>query len=142
MNNIIIDIHSSIDQLDNDIQEIEMTTEGEWYEKNGASFIVYQESEISGMKGSKTILKIQGETITMTRFGAAASKMVFDTAQAMHSQYKTPYGNFDMAVQTRQLTEEMDFESLTGRVHIEYQMTLENVSNSINILDITIRKAS
>lgn len=137
MNNILIDIRAVIDQLDDDAHIIEMTTEGEWFEKNGSIFMVYYESEISGMEGCKTMLKIHGNTVTMTRYGETNSKMVFQVDHPMVSMYKTPYGNFEMHVETKVM--DIALEDRSGKLHIEYHMTLENLSSSINELTIIVR---
>jgi uncharacterized beta-barrel protein YwiB (DUF1934 family) len=138
MNNIIIDIKSSIDQGQGEVHKIDISTEAEWFEKNGSTFIVYHETEVSGMEGSKTMLKIHGDTITMTRFGATNSKIVYDVNHPMRSAYNTPYGTFEMSV----FTEKLDYklEELSGYIHIDYNMALEGVSNSKNQLRISIRK--
>lgn len=141
MKNIIIDIYSVIDQENEAKQTIEMVSEGEWFEKNGASYIMYMESEISGMAGSKTMLKIEDDVITMTRFGATASKMVFDIKNPMTSFYKTPYGNFEMKIETNHLAVDLKHETLSGELIIKYHMSLEQVSNSINEMHIKIRAA-
>lgn len=139
MKNVIIEIKSKIDQQEGEVHQIDLTTEGEWFEKNDAIFIVYYESEVSGMQGCKTMLKIQNESITMTRFGESNSKIVFNKSEPMSSVYKTPYGAFDMSV----FTESLDYElkEYHGHIHIAYKMILEKLSNSENVLNINIRPA-
>lgn len=137
MNNILIEIKAVIKQTDEEPQVIEMTTEGEWFEKNNALFIVYYESEISGMEGSKTMLKIHDQVITMTRFGQSHSKMVFQAQERSESVYHTPYGVFEMSINT--LVLEHDFNAYRGTLKIEYEMALEAVSTSHNVLEIKVR---
>lgn len=139
MKNILIEIKSTIEQQEDENHNIEMTTEGEWFEKNGSIFIVYYESEVSGMAGCKTMLKIQEDEITMTRFGDTHSKMVFNVNEPMNSIYKTPYGDFEMSVFTENLEHQLNTETLSGWIDIKYQMILENVSRSVNHLKITVR---
>ncbi len=141
MENIIIDIKSDITQIDGESNKIEMSTVGELFVKAGSIFIVYYESEVSGMQGCKTILKITGDVIAMTRFGDTTSKIIYDIAKPMNSIYHTPYGDFDMEVKTIKLFSDIDHEELVGTINLEYNITLENFSSSINKLDITVRKA-
>lgn len=138
--NIIIDIKSKIQQDDGEVHEIDMVTEAEWYEKNNSIFLVYMESELSGMAGSKTMLKVQDDQITMTRFGDASSKIVFNIKEPVVSMYKTPYGDFEMSVFTEVLDHNLKADQLLGNIHLEYRMVLENVSTSHNTLNISIRK--
>jgi len=139
MSEIMIEIKSTIEQIDGEVNTIEMVTEGELYQKNGSIFLMYYESEVSGMEGSKTMLKISEETITMTRFGQTNSKIIFDINHPMTSVYHTPYGAFDMNVETESLEKSMDLENLSGYIDIKYQMILEQLSSSKNHLEIKIK---
>lgn len=137
MNNILIDIRSTIKQTGEETQNIDMTTEGEWYEKLGAIFIVYEESDLSGMAGNKTMLKIKDQTITLTRFGDNHSKMVFDVNENYETMYHTAYGAFEMHIETYHLSYELN--DLSGEIHFKYDMSLEAVSSSQNELVIKVR---
>ncbi len=139
MNKIMMDIKSTIKQIDGEVQTIEMMTEGELFEKNGSLFLIYHESEVSGMKGSKTMLKLSGDVITMTRFGGTQSKIIFDVKNPMSSLYKTPYGDFDMKVDTSLLKSDIDIKSATGSIEIDYTIVLEKLSSSENHLVIRIK---
>ena len=141
MENIVIEIKSKIEQIEGDKNTIEVSTVGELFEKNGSIFVVYFESEVSGMQGCKTVLKISGETITLTRFGDTTTKMIFNRQSSMKSLYHTPYGDFDMEVKTLELDSEIDMSKLTGRIHLSYNVILESLSSSFNQMDIFIRKA-
>jgi len=139
MSEIMIEIKSTIEQIDGEVHTIEMVTEGELYQKNGSIFLMYYESEVSGMEGSKTMLKISDDTITMTRLGQTNSKIIFDINHPMTSVYHTPYGAFDMNVETESLEKSMDLENLSGYIDIKYQMILEQLSSSKNHLEIKIK---
>lgn len=139
MSEIMIEIKSTIEQIDGEVHTIEMVTEGELYQKNGSIFLMYYESEVSGMEGSKTMLKISEDTITMTRLGQTNSKIIFDINHPMTSVYHTPYGAFDMNVETESLEKSMDLEKLSGYIDIKYQMILEQLSSSKNHLEIKIK---
>ena len=124
MENIVIEIKSKIEQIEGDKNIIEMSTVGELFEKNGSTFVVYFESEVSGMQGCKTVLKISGETITLTRFGDTTTKMIFNRQSSMKSLYHTPYGDFDMEVKTLELDSEIvnymeklvEFDNMLGLI--------------------------
>lgn len=138
MKNILVQINSNIDQHDGETHTIEMMSEGQAYEKNGHLYIVYEETEVSGMKGSKTVLKLDNGTVTMTRFGSNNSKMVFNEMHPMTSLYKTPYGDFEMTIETKSLNTDIDLSSYTGMIKIMYSMSLEGVSNSMNHIEIKV----
>lgn len=140
MENIIIEIKSVIEQLEGEKSRIEMTTIGELFEKNGSIYVVYFESEVSGMQGCKTVLKILGDIITMTRFGDTTSKIIFDKEVPMKSIYHTPYGDFDMEVNTMKLISKIKPYELSGEIDLEYNIVVKNLSASINQLSIIIKR--
>lgn len=140
MENIIIDIKSTIKQIDGDENIIELTTCGELFNKNGSIYIVYYESDMSGMEGCKTVLKITGNIIIMTRFGKSTTKIIFDKEVPMNSIYATPYGDFKMEVSTSQMDVVINPEELKGKVSLAYNMVLENLSSSYNELNLGIKK--
>ena len=69
MKNIILKIIGK--QLSRDIEEVqlEFITEGKIYEENESLYLVYDESEFSGMPGCRTELEFTGEKIRMSRQG-------------------------------------------------------------------------
>ena len=58
-------------QMNADMEEdkMEFITEGKLYQKGDSMYLLYDESEISGMPGCKTRLKLKGGTIKMKRIG-------------------------------------------------------------------------
>ena len=142
MENIIIDIKSTIKQIDGDENIIELTTYGELFDKNGSIYIIYYESSVSGMEGCKTLLKITGDIISMTRFGKSTTKIIFNKEIAMNSIYTTPYGDFKMEVSTDKIDIAINSEEFKGEISLAYNMVLENLSSSYNKLNLIIKKLS
>lgn len=119
--------------------QMEFVTEGDLYEKNNALYLIYEESEISGMPGFKTRLKITDDTVKMKRIGkgAAGTEMEFQLGKRYSGFYYTPYGNFEMEVLTSRLENSLTAEG-TGSVHIDYNMSLKGLVQSRNQLSIEI----
>ena len=76
--------------------KMEFVTEGDLYERGGAVYLIYEESEISGMPGCKTRLKLTEDTVKMKRIGdnviGAGTEMRFENGKRHSSYYSTPYG--------------------------------------------------
>lgn len=137
MKNVMLKIEGV--QLTDDGEEsvIEFMTEGKIYEKEKGTYIVYKESEISGMEGCTTTLKLFEGKISMKRFGAANSEMFFEKGKKYKSNYATPYGSFNMEIVTKKVLYEKLNEK-RGRVYIEYAMDLQGMLKSNNSLNISI----
>lgn len=139
MKNITLEIKAAIIQDKGQRQDIDMITEGTWHEKSGAIYITYDESEMSGMEGSRTLLKIEDHQITLTRMGDHHSKMVFSKEESFNGLYHTPYGNFEMKIITAAIKNNLNYKTLEGEILIKYEMILEAMSQSVNTLQLHVR---
>lgn len=140
MKDIVIKISSEIKRLGDDPVVIDFTTEGKYYHRNGADYLVYQESEVSGMEGSKTSLKFKDGIITMKRIGSGGADMVFELDKRHASYYRTPYGVFDMEMATKKINNNLTFEdvSVKGLLEITYALVIKGLSESTNYLKIEV----
>ena len=124
-----------------DTDQMEFVTEGELYERNGSIYLLYEESEISGMPGCKTRLKIKGDTVSMKRLGTktipAGTEMEFAPGKVFTGPYDTPYGSFEMEIVTNKKESDLTAEG-TGSVHIDYKMSLKGLVESHNQLSIEL----
>ncbi|GAB6085615.1 YwiB family protein [Alkaliphilus crotonatoxidans] len=118
---------------------IELFTEAKRYQKNNAVYIVYEESEISGMEGSTTTLKIEGNNrVSMKRYGSADSHMVFELGRHFSGDYRTPYGDFKMELKTRGLSIDLKDDEKRGKIEIDYDMMIVGLAETQNRLEITL----
>jgi uncharacterized beta-barrel protein YwiB (DUF1934 family) len=126
---------------DGDNDQMEFVTEGELYERNGALYLMYEETEISGMPGCKTRLKIKGDHVSMKRLATktipAGTEMEFAPGKVFTGPYDTPYGSFEMEIVTNRIFSDLTAEG-TGRVDIDYKMSLKGLVESHNQLSIEI----
>lgn len=126
---------------DGDSDQMEFVTEGELAERNGSLYLIYEESEISGMPGCKTRLKIKDDYISMKRLGTktipAGTEMEFKPGRIFTGPYDTPYGAFEMEVITNSVENNLTADG-TGSVHIDYKMSLKGLVESHNTLSIEI----
>ena len=110
--------------------KIELVTEGKLYRKDGADYITYEESEISGMENSRTRLKLEKDRVQMKRMGQSSSEMVFCKEQIHTLDYKTPYGIFKMQISTESLEVEIREELVGSTVELSYTLAMVDSSSS------------
>ncbi|MEW9124717.1 MAG: DUF1934 domain-containing protein [Thermotaleaceae bacterium] len=137
MKNILLKIEGTQRNIDGEESTIELTTEGKLYKKENATYLVYEESEISGMEGCTTTVKVGQDKISMRRFGTANSEIIFQKGKRFTTHYNTPYGVFDMEVLTREISYNMT-DADKGDISIEYYVSLEGLVESTNKLNIRI----
>ncbi len=137
MKNVMLKIEGMQQSVDGEENVIELTTEGKLYEKEHATYLVYDETEVSGMDGSTTTVKLARDKVSMKRFGTSNSEMVFEKGKRYVANYMTPYGNFDMEVLTMNMEYNIN-DANKGNVFIEYHMSLQGLVESKNTLNIKI----
>lgn len=120
--------------------KIELFTPGRRYAKNGVDYITYQETEISGLDGATTLLKIYTDHVTLVRLGAVEQRQEFRIGECSSSSYVTPFGTMEITVRTTRLTvaRSNDGGCVTG-VHIEYELEISGQWQSTNTLIVTVQ---
>jgi len=134
-NNALISL-KTVQDINGDNDVIELKTFGKFGEKNGKFYIIYEESELTGFAGSTTTIKIDTETVTMTRRGSVNSKMVFKNGEKQLCTYDTPYGRMVVAVEPKDLQCDMNKEG--GNLKIEYILDIDNTPFSTNLLNLNV----
>lgn len=137
MSNAAIRVKSVIKQVGEADHNVEVTTLGKIYIKDGVIFVFYDESEISGMQGTKTMLKIKKEVVQMSRSGANISKLTFEPGTSHESKYGTPYGEFIMETTTKSIDIDVD-ENLVGKIQVSYHLKINGLSETDHILDVEV----
>ncbi|MCH5267687.1 MAG: DUF1934 domain-containing protein [Lachnospiraceae bacterium] len=85
----------------------------------------------------RNILKIQPDFITLSKKGPIRTEMEFATGQSFHGFYQTPYGVFDMVVQTKKVAIKKEETQIT--VFLQYDLELNGDFIAECKLDIVIR---
>lgn len=93
VDNAIITLNSK----QNDEEEIKVVTPGVFYEEEGVFHAKYEETEVSGMEGTTTILKIEKEKFSLIRenFSFSIFKIVVvpsipETSVSSYFAWNTP----------------------------------------------------
>lgn len=105
--------------MEND-ELIEVVTPGSLKKENDEIIAMYKETEISGMDGTDTKLRIGDEYIVLEREGSTTTKMHFEKGKPTVSLYNTPYGMLELTIETKDLKIDMTEEG--GDVEINYEM--------------------
>lgn len=122
-----------------DVDSQEFFAKGNLFDKKGAFFIVYNESEVTGMQGTTTSLKIEPDRVTLNRMGTSEQKQVFEEGLRHRGNYITPYGGLSMTVIPSKVQVNLTEEG--GSIKLEYALEVENYKISDNELTILVREA-
>ncbi len=115
--------------------KIELTTEGKLYVKDSATYISYDESELSGVNNNKVVLKIKDNSyVQMKRYGEFKTEMNFEEKRRDVSMYSTPYGEFRVEILTDKV--EIISDENHSNIYIEYTVSVagtQEIKHKLNI---------
>lgn len=136
---VIISVKGKQCAEDKDVNELELVTEGKYYKKGNTYYVSYKESNLTGMEGTTTTLKItENGTVTLIRFGAVNSQFVFEPGQKHLSHYDTKHGTFNVCVTTNTVNVNVDENG--GEVKVDYKLEIDNNNSGYNDFYMSIRE--
>ncbi|SDF16180.1 DUF1934 domain-containing protein [Sporolituus thermophilus] len=138
MKQVVVTVVGTQRDADGEENRIELVTVGKYYTKNNIHYITYQESTVSGMEGTTTLIKLYPSHAAVVRMGQIEQKQEFREGQRSRSTYVTPFGTMRMSVYTSRLA--VDIAGTTGNIEIEYDLEIEGQWQSANKLSVKIRE--
>ncbi len=132
----LIHVLSSIPDVKEKDDSIEVVTPGNFYKKDKNYYAVYEETAISGMEGTTTTLKIGEKNFSLIRMGNTSTKMDFTLNKKSMSMYSTPYGTLEININTKKL--DINIDDNGGSIYIDYILGVEGQKPQNTILSINI----
>ena len=86
-------------------------TEGTWYEKNGAHYLLFEETGEDGAV-TQSRARIRPERFDIKKSGEVATHLFFEEGKTHEAGYETPFGSIPISVRTEKLVAEIGDESL------------------------------
>ena len=119
-------------------EPVELMTEAKRVKKNGAYYIIYEESELSGTPGCITSIKIDDDEVRLRRFGTYAQEMRFKEGKPFVGLYDTPIGMVDMTINTHEVKNELCNDGTGGRLFLDFNVSLKGLLEARNTMEIKI----
>lgn len=105
---------------DEELDKIESIYPGEYYFRNGAHYIMYEEMMEEETTPIKNVIKLREKEFTLTKKGIVNVQMVFTEGRKTMTSYATPFGNIMLALDTGKVAAEETEDEL--RIHIDYSL--------------------
>ena len=136
--NVIISIksHQIYDEREPDC--IELVSAGTFEQTTEGYTITYQESELTGLEGTTTVLQVSEGQVTLLRQGEVNSVMVFEEGRQHVSVYETPAGTLAITINTRRLRPELDAQG--GDIEIQYTIDVDRAATGLNLFHIHVSR--
>ena len=135
--NVIISIKGK-QVNENGPDEMELVTEGRMICNDKGVLVSYQESELTGLQGTTTMLRINGPVVTLLREGTVNSQMVFEEGRRHLSMYETPYGSMSVGINTRRVTNTIGESG--GDLEIDYAIEIDNLMVGRNFFSMNVKR--
>ena len=103
-------------------ETVETVTEvdGEYYLRNGAHYVMFEETEAGFTQSTRSMLKVRGSQVELTKKGLIQSNMIFEEGKQCATEYRTPFGMVPMEVKTNHIYLNEEENALT--VQISYEL--------------------
>ena len=116
-----------------------LDTEIRYFEHDGERVIAYEESETTGMEGSRMQLRIsRGDMVSIIRTGTYQTHLVVQPGKKHFCHYETPFGEFAVGVSARWIRNTLTDEG--GRLEMRYTVDANSTLLSDNEIRIHVKK--
>lgn len=127
---------SGVQLMDGDSSKVELITAGDYFQKNGSHYILYDEIP-EGIDGVvKNTIKIRPQTMDIIKRGAMDVHMTFEKDKKDLSCYATPMGEMMIGVNTNDIVIEETEDALKVKVDYSLDINYEPVSLCNIMLDV------
>ena len=134
-NNVLVTVHGMQHEID-DKEGIQTKQTGNYRLVAGKHIISYKEyfrDEETGRNATiSNLLKISGDTVTLTKRGATNTEMTFKTGKTHTGFYETPFGSMQMSLDTTRV----DIKEADDKIEISIDYGLD--MNYSHVSDCTI----
>jgi uncharacterized beta-barrel protein YwiB (DUF1934 family) len=130
-------LHEGVEEED----KIEFITDGRLYNRNGTIYLLYDESEMSGLDGLKTRLTLKKDSVSMKRSGKAVgvdTEIRFSKGERFKGFYDTDFGPVEFEVLTNDLKNSVTGEG-SGSVEIDYNISLKGLAEGRSRMNIEVK---
>lgn len=104
---------------------VEVVTAGDYYQKNGRHYLLYEEAVEGSRERIQNILKIGKESLEVIKKGLIRTDMTFEPGRKTRASYGTPFGSIEMGFLTSEIRMQETEEVIDLRVR--YSLEMDNV---------------
>lgn len=120
-------------------ETLEFITDGRLVDREGTYYISYRESELTGMSGTTTVLKLEEpKRLTVTRTGAVTSELVFEKDRRCVAAYTMEEGSLSVGVRAYDLWSDMT--PCGGKIRLGYTVDMDSHLTGTHVLEVSVRE--
>ena len=128
-----------IQSADGESDTVELTTLGSFYRHNNSYYICYEESEITGMNGYKTLLKVDDQKrVTMTRSGISKQQLIIEKGTRHQCSYDLGFDFLTIGILGNDIVSNLTDNG--GTLNFKYSLDVNTALSSENEVCINIEE--
>ena len=116
----------TMDEEDNDV---EMIVRGDYYQKNGKHYVLYEELLEGFKEPVKNIIKITPTSMDITKKGTATTHMLFEKNRKNMSYYGTPFGNLLVGIDAKDIKVEETEHCIDVQIDYALEVNYEHLAD-------------
>lgn len=122
-------------------EPMELITTANYYKKNGKHYILYDEV-MEGFDGvTKNIIKVNEESMDVTKKGVTNTHMMFEKNKKNLTYYYTPFGNLLIGIDAREVNVEESEDNINIKVNYNLEVNYEHLADCCITMNIKSKEA-
>ena len=121
-------------------EEVELIAPGQYYTRNGAQYILYDEMDEALGEPVKNTIKITPNKVSLRKRGPVVADMSFESGMEQMATYTTPFGSLVLGVMARGMKIDQSEHELN--IKLDYELEIEYEHTSDCVIDIAVRSKS
>lgn len=121
--NVLLSIVATQD-IGEERETTKLLTEGALRREGGTLLLSYKETELTGLAGTTTTFRIEGDRVVLSRTGALQSEMLFREGTEDRSLYDMGFGALMVTVCARRIENKMTENG--GTLDVAYSIIVED----------------
>ena len=109
-----------IENLQEEEQELETITPGEYFKRNGSHYVIFEEVTEGFLEVTKNMIKFKESSLEVSKKGLLNVHMIFEEKKKNMTSYATPYGNILIGIDTRSVKVKEEENHI--RVDVDYTL--------------------
>ena len=132
---------SGLHFVDGEDGSVEVVTAGDYYNRGGKHYILYDEV-VEGMSGhTSNVIKIGENSLEITKKGLMNTRMVLEKGKRHRTVYQTTFGNIEIGLIGQELQVNETEEKIDVRAEYVLEINEENLSECTIEMNIKPREA-
>lgn len=110
-------------------ENIEVISPGEYYQRNGRHYVMFEEVVEEFSEPVRNLLKITPEQVSLRKRGLINTEMTFEKGGSTVSHYSTPFGALVLGIRSKDLQVQEEEDLIQVKVEYELEVNYEHMSD-------------